>query len=511
MKFISPTYAIFLLITLIWYWSIAKTQNQKLWAIVVSSILFYISFLQIQYFPVILAMILVNYRIGKILLDSTIIEYKSYRDGLGEEEYLLNLNWLPRGKQQRLWVLIVGIVFNVLLLFVAKYIPFLLSILAPLNPTQIEPMAIWLKLNVLPPLGISFLSFESIAYLIDVYKGSPATGNLLKYAAYKSFFPKLVSGPITHYRQFAPQLNNLRFPSIEQLAEAGWLIASGAIKKTLIADNLAGFVKLVFDGGNLDRAGSIDLWLAIIAYGLQLYLDFSGYVDIVLGTSILFGIDLPSNFNFPYLSTSIADFWRRWHISLGNWLRDYIYIPLGGSRLGAVRTCLNLLALMLISGIWHGADWGYLLWGGIHGIALVIHRLTYVISQRVELLDRFWRSWMGHICGWLLTIPLVFVTWIWFRLPNLQQSNLVFQHLWGYPRDAQFTEKVYVESLKLADSQVLMILVGLGMAMMVAYIFDRLLKLNLNWHIKLTLIPICLYFVWLLSPAQSLAYIYFDF
>ena len=311
--------------------------------------------------------------------------------------------------------------------------------------------------------------------------------------------------------EFAPQLNNLRFPSIEQFTEAGWLIASGAIKKTLIADNLAGFVKLVFDDGNLDRAGSVDLWLAIIAYGLQLYLDFSGYVDIVLGTTILFGINLPTNFNFPYLSTSIADFWRRWHISLGNWLRDYIYIPLGGSRLGLVRTCLNLFALMLISGIWHGADWGYLLWGGIHGIALVIHRLTQILAQRIDMLDKFWNSLVGNFCGWLLTQSLVFVTWIWFRLPNLNQSSLVFQHLWGYPRDAQFTAKVYVESLQLADSQVLLILLALGVSMVVAYIFDRTLHLKLNWHLKLTLIPACLYLVWLLSPAQSLAYIYFDF
>lgn len=167
----------------------------------------------------------------------------------------------------------------ILLLVFAKYIPFLLNIFAPINPSAIQPLAAWVKTNFLPPLGISFLSFESIAYLIDVYKGSPATGNLLKYAAYKSFSPKLVSGPITHYHQFAPQLNNLRFPSIERLTEAGWLIASGAIKKTLIADNLALFVRLVFDPNNLDRAGSIDLWLAIFAYGIQLYLDFSGYTE----------------------------------------------------------------------------------------------------------------------------------------------------------------------------------------------------------------------------------------
>ena len=508
MHFISSSYAIFLGLTLGFYWGLARTQNHKLWVIVISSTLFYISFRQIQYFPIILAMILANYWIGKILLESQIIEYKEIQAWRGEDYFH---KWLPRGKQQRRRVLIGGIVFNILLLVLAKYIPFLLNIFAPVNPQAIQSLAANIKTNFLPPLGISFLSFESTAYLIDVYKGSPATGNLLKYAAYKSFFPKLVSGPITHYQQFAPQLNNLQFPSIDRLTEAGWLIASGAIKKTLIADNLAIFVRLIFDPNNLDRAGSIDLWLAIFAYGLQLYLDFSGYVDIVLGTAILFGINLPTNFNFPYLSTSIADFWRRWHISLGNWLRDYIYIPLGGSRLGLVRTCLNLLTLMLISGIWHGADWGYIVWGGIHGLALIAHRLMQKLTPENESIARFWQSKLGHICGWLLTQPFVFVAWIWFRLPNLQQSNLVFQHLWGYPRDPQFVTKVYVESIKLADGQVLSILVGLTIAMMVAYTFDRLLKLDLNWQLKLTLIPICLYIVWLLSPTESLAFIYFDF
>jgi alginate O-acetyltransferase complex protein AlgI len=508
MKFISPAYAIFLCITLICYWAIAKTQSHKLWVIVVSSILFYISFRQLQYFPVIAAMVLVNYWIGKLLLESQIIEYKEVQDRLGDDYFW---RWLPRGRQQRKRVLIAGIFFNISILILAKYIPFIVSIFAPFNPNLIQPIAIWLKANFLPPLGISFLSFESAAYLIDVYKGSPATGNLLKYAAYKSFFPKLVSGPITHYHQFAPQLNNLQFPSVERLTEAGWLIASGAIKKTLIADNLAMFVKLVFDPNTLDRAGSIDLWLAIFAYGLQLYLDFSGYVDIVLGTAILFGVNLPTNFNFPYMSTSIADFWRRWHISLGNWLRDYIYIPLGGSRLGLVRTCLNLMALMLISGIWHGADWGYILWGIIHGVALVIHRLIHVLSGKVKSLALFWQSPWGHLSGWVLTQLLVFVTWIWFRLPNLAQSNLVFQHLWGYPRDAQFVTKIYIENLNLADSQIFLFLLGITIAMTIAYTFDRILKLNLNWHLKLTLIPVCLYIVWLLSPSESLAFIYFEF
>ena len=168
MKFISPTYAIFLCLTLIFYWGIAKTQNHKLWVIVVSSILFYISFLQIQYFPIILIMILVNYWIGKLLLESQIIEYQAIQDQLDEEHFY---RWLPRGKQQRRRVLISGVIFNILLLIAAKYIPFLLSIFAPLNLAEIQPLATWMKTSFLPPLGISFLSFESAAYLIDVYKG----------------------------------------------------------------------------------------------------------------------------------------------------------------------------------------------------------------------------------------------------------------------------------------------------------------------------------------------------
>jgi alginate O-acetyltransferase complex protein AlgI len=508
MKFFSPSYAIFLTISLVFYWQIAKTQNHKLWVIVVSSVLFYLSFLQLQYFPLILAMILVNYWVGKLLLESQIIDYQAIRDHLGTQ--FVNY-WLPRGKFQRRAVLAVGVGFNIVLLLISKYIPFGLTIISPLNPDLLGSAAVWFKANILPPLGISFLSFESTAYLIDVYRGSPATGNLLKYAAYKTYFPKLVSGPIVQYQQFAPQLNNLKFPPIERFTEGLWLIASGIIKKTLIADNLGAFVNLVFEDGNLDRAGSTDLWLAIFAYGWQLYLDFSGYVDIVQGTSILFGIDLPTNFNFPYLSTNIADFWRRWHITLGNWLRDFIYIPLGGSYQGLFTTCRNLFFLMIVSGIWHGADWGYLIWGAAHGIALVIDRLNRVAADRWQWLAKFWQQWYAQTLGLILTQVFVFITWIWFRLPNVSKSNLVFSHLWGHPANGQFVTKVYVDTLHLADSQLLFILIGLTLAMTLAYVSDRILKIALTWPVKLGLIPLCFYIVFLLAPSEGLSYIYFDF
>lgn len=194
------------------------------------------------------------------------------------------------------------------------------------------------------------------------------------------------------------------------------------IQKAILADHLGIYVDLCF--GNLQRAGSNDLWLAIFAYGFQLYLDFSGYVDIARGTALLFGLVLPENFDFPYFSTNIADFWRRWHITLGDWLRNYIYFPLGGSRRSLNRTCLNLMIVMLIAGIWHGAALGFVIWGAFHGLALVIHRLTDTLSDRFEYLEHFWHNPLGMLIAWLFTQFMVFTSWIWFRLPNIQDSSL---------------------------------------------------------------------------------------
>ncbi|MFM8006812.1 MAG: MBOAT family O-acyltransferase, partial [Dolichospermum sp.] len=194
-----------------------------------------------------------------------------------------------------------------------------------------------------------------------VYRGHPPAAKFIEFATYKLFFAKLISGPITRYHHLQFQFNTLQFPTIDKTAEGLWLIARGAVKKGIFADNLGIFVDLCF--GNLQRAGSTDLWLATFAYGLQLYLDFNGYVDIARGSALLFGLVLPENFNFPYFSTSIADFWRRWHITLGDWLRNYLYFPLGGSRRGLIRTCGNLLIVMLLAGIWHGSAWGFIVWG----------------------------------------------------------------------------------------------------------------------------------------------------
>jgi alginate O-acetyltransferase complex protein AlgI len=294
-----------------------------------------------------------------------------------------------------------------------------------------------------------------------------------------------------------------------RISEGLWLIACGAIKKGLFADHLNVLVNLSFD--NIQRAGSGDLWLAIAAYGFQIYLDFSGYVDAARGSALLLGIDLPENFNFPYLTTSIADFWRRWHMTLGDWLRNYLYFPLGGSRQGMVRTCINLIVVMLIAGIWHGAAWGFIAWGGLHGVALAIHRLTDTVSRQSRWLEKLWLSPPGILVAWGLTQLMVFVSWVFFRLPNVDSAWLVIQRLWGHQADVQYAQKVYSEAIGLYPPEISMILGVVAIVMIVAFMLQRGLKLQLAWHLKLLLVPICWYLVWQLGPEAGTRFIYFDF
>ncbi|MHC5674962.1 MBOAT family O-acyltransferase [Nostoc sp.] len=499
MNFISIFYGLFLLSVLGIYWSLAQ-QKLRLWTLLIASLIFYAS-LQIQYIPLLLALTFINFRVGLEIGKNTSPGKHSLDWQISNEEWQFAQGDWNRRRLKLLWL---GITLNVLLLLCFKYFTPLFKFVFHLETNSPDS-----PFKLIAPLGISFFTFECIAYLIDVYRGAPATEKFLKFATYKLFFAKMISGPITRYHNLANQFNTLDFPSSDRVAEALWLIARGAVKKGIFADHLGIFVDLCF--GNLQRAGSTDLWLATFAYGLQLYLDFNGYVDIARGSALLFGLVLPENFDFPYFSTNIAQFWRRWHITLGDWLRNYVYFPLGGSRQGLVRTCWNLFFIMLIAGIWHGAALGYVVWGIFHGLALVVHRLTVAMSDRFENLAQFWQNPLGIFVAWLLTQLMVFTSWIWFRLPNLQDSSLVIRHLWGYPADTQFAEKVYVEALNLSQYQLTWVLLALAVLMAVIYAFNRMLKLELNWPLKLVFVPLCFYAVWLLAPEGSLPYIYFDF
>ena len=523
MTFISVIYALFLLVVLGIYWFVlgskrtadnrllisakrSRSLSLRLWVLLIASLVFYAS-LQIQYIPLLLGITLINFSLGKAIGTNTAPGPHATNQRLSNEDWMLAHKVWNRRRLTLLWL---GIFLNVIGLLSFKYVPFVLTNLAaPLNLPNAKESASWISTHLVAPLGLSFFTFECIAYLIDVYRGAPATQQLLQFSAYKLFFPKVISGPITRYHQFAVGFKSLEFPSSERLTEGLWLIACGAVKKALLADRLGILVDLSF--GNLERAGSADLWLAIVAYGLQLYLDFSGYVDIARGSAILLGFNLPENFDFPYFSTSIADFWRRWHITLGDWIRNYLYFPLGGSRKGLGRTCINLLIVMLITGIWHGASWGFVIWGGLHGLALMAHRLTQAISEHVEGAARWWQSAFGVLVSWWLTQLMVFISWIFFRLPNLKDAGLVLLNLWGHSADIQFAQKVYTEAIGLERSQIALLLAALIASMGVAYSIQRGLKLQLNWPLKLLLVPVCLFIVWVLAPTGGLPYIYFEF
>jgi alginate O-acetyltransferase complex protein AlgI len=267
-------------------------------------------------------------------------------------------------------------------------------------------------LDVLLPVGISFYTFESLSYTIDVYRGLPASRSLLDFALFLSFFPHLVAGPIVRPAAFLPQTERPRLVRGRDVEAGLARIATGLAKKVLFADVLGSYVDAAFATPSL--YGGANALLAIYAYAFQIYFDFSGYTDMALGLATLFGFTLPENFDRPYLASGPRDFWRRWHISLSTWLRDYLYVPLGGNRGSRARTYVNLFLTMLLGGLWHGAAWTFVLWGGYHGVLLAGERLLFrdraaTLPDRVPLLVKR-----------LVTFHLVCLGWVLFRAPSLE-------------------------------------------------------------------------------------------
>ncbi|HVE22619.1 MAG TPA: MBOAT family O-acyltransferase [Acidocella sp.] len=294
--------------------------------------------------------------------------------------------------------LAVGLAGNLLLLGVGKY-----ARLAA--PWFGSPFGGWPV-----PLGISFFTFQQIMFLVDLYRRDIALPGLLDYACFIAFFPHLISGPIVRPGHILPQLAALA-PSRDmaaRLAEGAEIFLLGLSKKLLLADSLARFADPGFAAaGRHDPLTLIEAWVALLAYGAQIYFDFSGYCDMAVGLARMFGIIFPQNFNRPYRATSVSDFWRRWNITLSLFLRDYLYIPLGGNRRGAARRVANLMITMLLGGLWHGAAWRFLLWGGLHGLFLVI--------------QGFWAKWGWRLpqpLAWGLTLLCVLLAWVPFRAPG---------------------------------------------------------------------------------------------
>ena len=285
------------------------------------------------------------------------------------------------------------------------------------------------------PLGISFFTFEEIGFLVDVRNGRTAETNLLRFAFFVSFFPRLVAGPILRYGEIGPQLpqwGERRSVNLSDIAVGLSLLAIGLFKKSFLADGIAPYATNVFAAASAGQPVDLLLsWGATLAYALQLYFDFSGYSDMAIGAARCCGIRFPMNFFSPYKATSIIEFWRRWHITLSRFLRDYLYIPLGGNRRGRVRRYVNLVATMLLGGLWHGANWTFVVWGGLHGLYLVINHAWHALRRKSAVIDRCSEHRLGTACAFLLTFAAVLVAWVFFRAPNFSTAMVMLRGMAG--------------------------------------------------------------------------------
>ena len=328
---------------------------------------------------------------------------------------------LAQKVSDRKLLLTLGILVNLVILGIFKYFNFFIDTTNQTLDLLFHHNHALHHLAVLLPLGISFYTFEAISYLVDVYRGELPAVNFFQYNFYIMYFPHLISGPIVRYKELAPQVGEGVFlPTVETVKKGCELIVLGLIFKVILADSVSELADPVF--GNVSAAKVSAAYLAWAAFTAQIYFDFMGYTHIARGVSLLFNISLPLNFDHPYNASNISNFWQRWHISLSRWIRDYLFIPLGGSRHGAFRTLLNLLLTMTIAGFWHGAGWPFLIWGAYHGTLLLVYHVAKPFRDSVTTLIS--GSHLGklsyHVGSSVLTFVLAAFGWIWFRSPDLK-------------------------------------------------------------------------------------------
>jgi D-alanyl-lipoteichoic acid acyltransferase DltB (MBOAT superfamily) len=319
-----------------------------------------------------------------------------------------------------------GVILNLAAIGFYKYTNFGIQIWGELGGHAIAPLRLAL------PLGISFFTFTQIAYLADVAAGRASERNFMKYVLFVTYFPHLIAGPIMHHREMMPQFSaaERRLTSL-RLAVGLSVFAIGLFKKAVIADYLATLVNPVFAAASKGAVASSDAWGGALAYSLQIYFDFSGYCDMAMAVSFLFGIVLPFNFDAPYKASSIAEFWHRWHITLSRFLRDYVYIPLGGNRHGEFRRMTNIAATMLIGGFWHGAGWTFVAWGALHGIYLIGNHAWIGWKHRSSRLARIAQTAVFGFMGFAITQFLVVIAWVYFRADSLASAHQMFGAMAG--------------------------------------------------------------------------------
>jgi len=376
---------LFLPITLILYYILLKKKlvlASKI--LLIFSSLFFYSYWDVKYIPILLSSILVNYFFG---------------------------NYLIRKKSKIAFTII--ILFNISLLGYFKYYNFFLDNIALFYPNLFDNSVI-----IILPLAISFFTFQQIAYIADCYYGKLKDQDFINYALFVSFFPQLIAGPIVHHGQMIPQFYGLRTKIInyKNITLGLFIFSVGLFKKVVIADYLSEIVNFSYQ--NYQDLSFFDSWKTSLSYTFQLYFDFSGYTDMAIGAALMFNIKLPFNFNSPYKAINIADFWNRWHMTLSKFLKDYIYIPLGGNRVCNIKIYRNLMIVFLISGFWHGVGWTFVFCGFLHGLAICIHK--------------FWQKFdikINYLLAWFLTFNFINISWIFFRSDNFMQAIVILEKM----------------------------------------------------------------------------------
>lgn len=397
---------LFLPITLWLFFTIAKrNRSYALGILFIASIIFY-GWNDYRYVFILLFSIAVNFLIGK---------------------YILKITSPSRKKN----LLVNGIIFNLGLLGYFKYADFFIRDFNVLLHTHLT------LLNVTLPIGISFFTFTQLAFLIDCYRGLVPQYRLLNYGLFVTYFPHLIAGPIIHHKEVMPQFDKDRTyqPSSRNFLIGLTLFAIGLFKKVVLAEYLGHAVSFVFDS-HLASIATLDAWSGALAYTLELYFDFSGYCDMALGLSLLIGVKLPVNFYSPYKALNIIDFWRRWNMTLSRFLRDYLYIPLGGNRKGPVRRYINLMLTMILGGLWHGASWTFVFWGCLHGIYLCINHAWIAVKGFLGVAST--SSFLGRMVSRLLTFLAVVVAWVFFRADDFATAQSILH--------AMFFEKLTLPS-----------------------------------------------------------------
>ena len=379
---------IFLPLTFCLYFYLNKNKftNLATGSLAFASLFFY-SWWNIIYLPLILVSVTINYLASKLILRST----------------------LPKKV-----LLILGVLFNLSLLGYFKYSDFFLQNINLVFDTNYS------ILNLILPLAISFFTFQQIAFLADSYKGHVVKHTFLNYLVFVTFFPQLIAGPIVHHKEMMPQFTEKINKSInyKNIYLGIFIFSIGLFKKAVIADTFSIWASNGFD--LMDQLNLIEAWVTSLSYTFQLYFDFSGYTDMAMGAALLFNIKLPLNFNSPYKSTNIRDFWKRWHITLSRFLRDYIYIPMGGNRKGSFKMYSNLFTTFLIGGLWHGAGWTFIFWGAMHAFAIITHRIWATTGVK-----------LNKIISWFLTFNFINLSWVFFRAEQWEDAIKIIKGMLG--------------------------------------------------------------------------------